>query len=261
MNVKTELSQDLSFALQICKEAGKLALAHFKQGVEVTMKPDNTPVTLADKECESLIRKLISERYPDDAILGEEEEAREGSAESKRKWIIDPIDGTYNFARGIPIFSLLLALELNGEIVIGVVHNPANDDTFYAEKGQGAFRNGLHVHVSKVEKLEDSQFVFGAPNRILSFGYWNGFTKLIEATYRQRGLGDYLNFAYVFEGKAEAALEVGLKPWDIAPMKIIVEEAGGRFSDLDGGNSVYTGSCLVSNGKVHDAYFKMLMTP
>ncbi len=261
MNVSTELSQDLSFALEICKEAGKLALGHFKRGVEVTMKPDNTPVTLADKECESLIRKLISTRFPDDAILGEEEEARDANAGSKRKWIIDPIDGTYNFARGIPIFSLLLALEQDGEIVIGVVHNPAMDETFYAEKGCGAFRNGERVHVSKVAKLEDSQFVFGAPNRILSEGLWSGFTKLIEQTYRQRGLGDYLNFAYVFEGKAEAALEVGLKPWDIAPMKIIVEEAGGHFTDLSGGNSVYTGSCLASNGKVHDAYLRLLKMP
>jgi histidinol-phosphatase len=262
MNAKTEAGADLAFALEVCQEAGQVAMGHFRRGVEMTMKPDNTPVTRADKECEALIRKLLSERFPDDALLGEEEEARAASGGSTRKWIIDPIDGTYNFARGIPIFSVLLALEVDGEIVVGVVHNPATEgETYYAERGGGAFRNGNRLKVSGVEKLEDSQFLFGAPNRILECGLWDGFTSLIKNTYRQRGLGDYLNFAYVFEGKAEAMIETGLKPWDIAPMKVIAEEAGGRFSDLEDGNSVYLGNCLVSNGKVHDAYLKMLKMP
>lgn len=247
--------------MEVCQAAGKAVLAHFKRGVEVSMKPDNTPVTIADKECENLIRRLISQQFPDDAILGEEEEEQAASGSSRRKWIIDPIDGTYNFARGIPIFSLLLALEQEGEIVLGIVHNPATADTFYAERGSGAFRNGERLKVSNVSKLEDSQFVFGAPNRILACGLWEGFTRLIKNTYRQRGLGDYLNFAYVFEGKAEAAIETGLYPWDLAPMKILVEEAGGKFSDLEGNDSVYTGNCLVSNGKVHEAYLRMLKMP
>jgi len=257
----SELSAELEFAIGVCKEAGKIALKHFQQGVEVTKKPDNTPVTVADKECEKLIRQIISQRFPDDAILGEEEAPLEAKSNSTRKWIVDPIDGTYNFARGISIFSVLLALEKDGEIVIGVVHNPALDETIYAEKGCGAFRNGKRIYVSKVAELEDSQFVFGAPNRILACGLWEGFTRLIKQTYRQRGLGDYLNFAYVFEGKAEAMIETGLSAWDIAPMKIIALEAGGKFSDLEGGESVYTGNCLVSNGKVHDAFLKLLKTP
>lgn len=258
MTLKTERSQDLTFALKVCQEAGKLALAHFKRGVEVTMKPDKTPVTLADKECEKLIRSYIRQRFPDDDLLGEEE----GSAETKgarRKWIIDPIDGTYNFARGIPVFSVLLALELDKEIVIGIVHNPAVNETYYAEKSCGAYRNDERLKVSNIDVMEDSQFLFGAPNRILEAGLWNGFTQLIKQSYRQRGLGDYLNFAYVFEGKAEAMIEVGLSPWDIAPMKIIAEEAGGRFTDLDGGDSVYKGSCLVSNGKLHEQYLNILL--
>ncbi len=254
------MGDDLSFAIELCKEAGKLALAHFNAGVEVSMKPDRTPVTLADKECEKLIRQAIQKRFPADSILGEEEGESAGS-NSKRKWIIDPIDGTYNFARGISIFSTLLALEQDGEIVLGVVHNPALDETYYAEKGAGAYFNGRSIKVSSVEKVEDSQFVFGAVNRILELGYWEGFTRMVRNSYRQRGPGDYLDFAYVFEGKAEAMIEVGLFPWDLAPMKIIAEEAGGRFSDLDGGDSVYTGSCLVSNGRVHEAYLNLLKMP
>lgn len=251
------LSPDLSFAIETCREAGNLILNYFKRGVEVTMKPDNTPVTLADKEGECLIRKCIAEKFPADAILGEEEGASPEN-NSKRRWIIDPVDGTYNFARGIPIFSILLALEVNGEITLGVVHNPALDEIYYAERGNGAFRNGERINVSRVSKIEDSMFLFGGPNRILEAGLWDGLTHCIAKSYRQRALGDYLNFAYVFEGKAEATIEVGLYAWDLAPMKIIVEESGGRFTDLDGGNSVYKGNCLVSNGIVHDAYLNLL---
>ncbi len=106
--------------------------------------------------------------------------------------------------------------------------------------------------------MKNSQFNFGAPSRVQSVGLWDAFTELVAKTGRQRGLGDYLGFAHVFEGKAEAHLEVGVKVWDLAPMKIIVEEAGGRFSDLDGGKSVYTGSCLITNGLVHDQFLGIL---
>ena len=251
------MGADLSFAIEVCKEAGKTALRHFKRGVEVTMKPDNTPVTLADQECETLIREMISKRFPDDALLGEEAGESSAGSSSKRKWIIDPIDGTYNFARGIPVFSVLLALEEDAEIVAGVVHNPAMEETFYAERGGGAYRNAERIQVSKIAEIENSQFLFGAANRILNAGLWDGFTQAIRKSYRQRGLGDYLDFSYVFEGKAEAMIEVGLKAWDIAPMKVIIEEAGGQFSDLAGTNSVYTGNCLVSNGKLHEAYLSL----
>ena len=255
------MSKELDFAVDVCKRAGVLAMKHFSSGVEMTMKPDNTPVTLADKECESFIRQEISARFPNDNMLGEEEGESSNPESNSRKWIIDPIDGTYNFARGIPIFSILLALEVGGKITVGVVHNPATGDTYYAEAGSGAFKNGERLKVSKVERVEDSLFMFGGPNRILQNGLWEGFTRCIEKSYRQRGLGDYLNFAYVFEGKGEATIEVALYPYDLAPMKIIVEEAGGRFTDLDGGDSIYTGSCLVSNGLVHDAYLRLLKNP
>lgn len=251
-------SAELDFAISVCRKAGEVALKHFQTGIQMTMKPDNTPVTLADQECESLIRAAIKNRFPEDALLGEELGASKNENGSERIWIIDPIDGTYNFARGIPIFSVLLALEVKGKVNLGVVFNPANNDIFYAQEGFGAYKNEERLSVSKVEKVEDSLFLFGGPNRILQHGLWNGFTNCIEKSYRQRGLGDYLNFAYVFEGKGEASLETGLHPWDLAPMKIIVEEAGGKFSDLDGGDSIYKSHCLVSNGKVHESYLRLL---
>jgi histidinol-phosphatase len=252
-------SKELSFALNVCALAGQISMDHFQRGVTASAKADGTEVTVADKETERIIRSGIANTFPDDAILGEEEGETEGK-KAGRKWIIDPIDGTYNYARGIPIFATLLALEVNGEVVLGVVNAPARGDMYWAERGKGAFRNGVPVKVSDCSDVSRSQFNFGALSRIRRDGYWNGFTRVVEQTYRQRGYGDYLSFAYVFEGKAEASLEMGVQPWDLAPMKIIVEEAGGRYSDLSGGNSIYTGNCLISNGRVHDPILSLLQS-
>lgn len=246
---------ELAFALDLIEEAGRKAVKYFEAGVDVDEKEDGSPVTRADKDIEALIRRAIEEKYPDDGILGEEEiekkaflkyQAPDGS-KMMRRWIVDPIDGTYNFARGIPIFSTLIALEEGDEIVAGAVYNPIFKDMYWAEKGKGAYKNGERIHVSEIDQMALSLFNFGGPDRIMKEGLWDGFSQLIKRTYRQRGFGDYLGFALVFEGKAEAMLEVGVKPWDLAPMKIIVEEAGGTFVDLAGGHSVYQGGCIVSN--------------
>jgi len=245
-------SNELFFAIEVAKSAGSIAMAHLRQGVSETLKDDGTPVTIADKECEQLIRKRIKDRYPGDSILGEEEGAS-GSVTGTRRWIIDPIDGTYNYSRKMPIFATLIALEQDGEVVLGVVHAPAMQESFWAEKAQGAYKNGLPIRVSSIDKIEQSQINFGSPSRILQQGWWDGLTELVGKTVRQRGFGDYLNFSTVFEGKAEATIEIGVKIWDLAPMKILAEESGGKFTDLSGGKSIADGSCLVSNGLVHDA--------
>lgn len=249
--------RELAFALDICEQAGKVAMSHLERGITAESKKDGSPVTAADKECERLIRTAIEERYPEDSILGEEEDERV-IGDSKRRWIIDPIDGTYNYARKVPFFATLLALESDGDIVIGVVHAPAMAETYWAQKGFGAFRNGGRISVSSIREADEAQFNFGSPDRILSRGYWDGLRRIVECTKRQRGFGDYLGFAHVFCGQAEAMLEVGVYAWDLAPMKIIVEEAGGRFTDLEGGVSIHTGSCLISNGKVHDELLNAL---
>jgi histidinol-phosphatase len=252
-------SNELFFAIEMAKSAGSIAMAHLRQGVSETIKADGTPVTVADKECEMLIRKRIKEMYPGDGILGEEEGAG-GQAGSKRRWIIDPIDGTYNYARRMPIFATLIALEQDGEVVLGVVHAPAMQETFWAERGQGAYKNGLPMKVSAIDSLDQAQINFGGPNRILALGWWEGLTELVSKTLRQRGFGDYLNFSTVFEGKAEATIEVGVQIWDLAPMKVLAEESGGKFSDLKGGSSIKDGSCIVSNGKVHEAVLDILVS-
>lgn len=253
-------SKQLGFTLELARKAGVLALEYFQRGVEVTLKADNSPVTIADKECEQLIRQEINRQFPGDLVFGEEEGLVEpvSTSTSTRKWLVDPIDGTYNFARQIPIFSLLIALEEAGEIILGIVHNPALNHTYYAEKGSGTFLNGQRLHVSQISCLEESHFVFGGPSRILEAGYWPQLTEIVKRSYRQRSLGDYLNFGYVLEGKAEANLEVGLQPWDLAPMKILIEEAGGKFADLEGGHSIYTGKCLTTNSLLHETFLEIL---
>lgn len=251
------MSRELEFALEICRQAGEIAMKHLEAGIKSELKTDGTEVTAADRECERLIREALAREFPEDDILGEEE-GESGRKNCRRKWIIDPIDGTYNYARRVPIFATLLALEKDGEIVLGIVHAPAYGDTFWAEQGAGAYKNGRRIFVSDYARLADSQFNFGAPARILEAGYWPGFTRLIGSTYRQRGFGDYLGFAFVFEGKAEAMLEIGVKPWDLAPMKILASESGGRYSDLEGGDSIYTGDCLVTNGQLHEPILRLL---
>jgi histidinol-phosphatase len=249
--------QEISFAIEVCQAAGEIAMKHYRQGVECSDKSDGSPVTIADRECEQFIRDRINQTFAADGILGEEHGESIGSV-GNRRWIIDPIDGTFNYARQITIFSTLLALEADGEIVLGVVHAPAMAETFWAEKGKGAFRNGEKISVSQCSKIAEANFNFGSPERILKAGYWQGFTSLVECTRRQRGFGDYLSFSQVFEGKAEAAVEMNVKPWDLAPMKILAEESGGKYSDLKGSNSIYTGSCLVSNSFLHEQFVDII---
>jgi histidinol-phosphatase len=261
--------RELAFVQEIADRSEALALKYFLGAAEMELvsKEDGSPVTRADKEVERLIRDELAFRFPADQILGEEESSDDTDAVSSkaphpqggRKWIVDPIDGTFNFARGIPIWSTLIALEDKGEIVLGLVNAPAMNERFHAVRGQGAFKNGKRIFVSAVDKIEESLFNFGGPNRIVKKGLWPALTRVVEVSYRQRGFGDYLGFSLVFEGKAEAMLEVDVKPWDLAPMKIIVEEAGGVFTDLAGGASVYNGSCLITNKSLAHQYKKFFI--
>lgn len=252
----SRFAQELSFAQRVAQEAGRIAMRYFDTGIAVDTKDDGSPVTKADKEVERFIREKLAEEFGGDGILGEEEgEVRR----SERTWIVDPIDGTYNFARGIPIWSTLIALEVEEEIVLGVVSAPAMDEFFYAIKGGGAFKNDKRISVSNVDRLEKSMFNFGGPNRIIDRGLWPALTECVKLTERQRGFGDYLGFSLVFEGRSEAMLETGVKAWDLAPMKILVEEAGGVYLDLEGGSSVYTGNCLITNKALEKEFKKLFM--
>ncbi len=244
--------KELSLALDLCQRAGEIALKYWQsQDLNIDRKADNSEVTQADKECERMLRVEIGKAYPNDGFLGEEEGESQSKTRNGRRWIIDPIDGTFNYARGLPIFSTLLALEVDGEIVLGIVHAPAMKETFWAVKGEGAFKNGQRIHMSDCKELSKAFFVGGGLNRIHQLGYWPMFTEIVQKTYRQKAPGDYVSFAWVHEGKADIAMEMGVKPWDLAPIKILTEESGGIYNDLNGGDSIYTGNCLITNKYLH----------
>lgn len=246
----------LNAAIAAARAAGALALQYFRTNLTVETKADHTPVTRADRECEARIVEILSARFPDYGFLGEELGECQGRINAR--WIIDPIDGTKNFIRGIPFFATLIALEEEGEVTAGVMRAPAINDLLYARKGQGAFANGRQIHVSAITDLRDAMLIHGGLKDLKVRPCWQPFLRLVDTTARQRGFGDALGHSIVICGQAEVALEPEIKPWDVAATKIIVTEAGGRFSDFAGSPSIYTGSAVISNGHVHDQVLNLL---
>ena len=246
----------LHAAVTAAHAAGDIALRYFKTNLTVELKADRTPVTRADRECEAHIIDVLHTHFPDHGFLGEELGEQPGNTSAR--WIIDPIDGTKNFIRGIPFFATLIALEEDGEITAGVMYAPALDDLLYAQKGQGTFANGKQVSVSEVAQLQEAMLIHGGLNDLKARPCWQPFLRLIDATARQRGFGDALGHSLVAKGLAEVALEPEIKPWDVAATKILIAEAGGRFSDFAGTPSIYTGDAVISNGRLHDEVVQLL---
>jgi histidinol phosphatase-like enzyme (inositol monophosphatase family) len=255
------VTKELSFAIEVCRIAGQHALDCWNRGLEVALKMDGTVVTQADRECEQLIRQLIEQEFPDDSIVGEEtnDHSKVLRPTAKRTWLIDPIDGTGSYARGIPFFTTLLSLVVGEEPILGVMHAPALENTYWAETGCGAYKDHKRINVSDCAELSRAHFNFGELNCIANSPLWPGFCRLSEITARQRGYGDSLGFAFVFEGKSELILEPAAYPWDFAPMKILAQESGGRYSDTAGGTSIYAGGCFISNKQLHDAALSVLL--
>jgi histidinol-phosphatase len=251
----------LEAALDAARTAGAIALRYFRSDVRVMQKPDRTPVTQADQEAETAIVERLRPLFPDIGFLGEEFGAQGGQA---RRWIVDPIDGTKNFVRGIPYWATLLALEEDGEITLGVVHSPATGELYWARRGQGAWLDGVPLRVSHVGRLGDAMVTHSSLNLLRSLEggrLWDGFIRLVDRTDRQRGFGDYFGYTFVLRGQAEIMLEADVKPWDIAPFKILFEEAGGRFTDFAGQPTIYSGNALASNGRLHDEALALLRGP
>lgn len=241
--------------IRAAEAAGEIAMKYYRGGFEVTIKADQTPVTQADREAEQAIKAVLRRAYPDHGFLGEEL-GEEGPKE--RRFIIDPIDGTKNFVRHIPFWAVLIALEEAGEITTGVVFNPVSDELFTARKGAGAFLNGERLRVSPCESLKEATVLHSGLRFLREAGYWEGLTRLVDASYRTRGFGDYYGYGLLAAGKAEIYLEGDLKPWDVAAVKILVEEAGGRLTDFSGRATIYDGTVLASNGRLHAEGLRVL---
>jgi histidinol-phosphatase len=247
--VSSRWTDELAFAERLADMADAIAVPAFRnQETAVRTKSDGTPVTEADEAIEERLRAEITSAFPDDAVLGEEGGVTgEGAA---RRWIIDPIDGTKNFSWGIPVWATLIALEVDAEVVCGVVSAPALRERWVAARGSGARRNDEPIRVSDVAHLSEARLGFtSAASR--EPGFDEGFATLLRSVAHDRGLGDFYGHVLVASGSLDVMVEPNLRPWDIGPLLVIVEEAGGRLTDFGGVGHIYGRSCLTTNGIVH----------
>jgi myo-inositol-1(or 4)-monophosphatase len=245
----------LAFALQVALDAGRVALEHYQTGVAVELKADASPVTRADRGAEQLIRQAIATQYPDHAVVGEEYGA-DGRASSFR-WIVDPIDGTKSFVRGVPLFGVLIALEIDGRAEVGVCHMPVLGETVAAATGLGCTWNGRSAHVSTVEHLGEATVVF-SDGRMLArrlgarWELWEAQAGLL------RSWGDCYGHCLVATGRADVMLDPVMNPWDCAALLPIVREAGGRFSDWTGVARIDGGDAVSTNQRLHERALELL---
>ena len=257
MTAALDLQGLLQIALSLADAADEVSLRHFGGRVAADTKTDGSPVTAADREVEAAVRTRLAELDPLHPILGEEEGGRLDA--DTPTWVIDPIDATANFMRGIPVYATLIGLVVDETPVVGVVSAPALGERWDAAQGLGTRCNGTPARVSQVATLAESQVLHGGldwwrdtPQR------WAILGRLADAATRTRGFGDFWMHLLVAGGMAEVAIERDLKPWDVAAVQCVVTEAGGRMTSYDGGSPLTTGETVSSNGLVHDEVLALL---
>lgn len=248
---------DLAFAMELADLADGMTLPAFLAAdFAVETKADLTPVTEIDRSVERAVRRRVGAERPGEAVVGEEYGPEQGEV----RWIVDPIDGTKNFVRGIPVFGTLLALERGGEQVLGLASAPALGRRWWAARGHGAFADGRPIRVSHVDELAECQLCFGGLNGWRRAGRLEAFLDLAGRCKRTRGFGDFWMHMLVAEGSADVAVEPEVSLWDLAAVKVIVEEAGGRFTNLAGEARADGGSAVSTNGVLHDQVLGVLGT-
>ena len=246
----------IPFLVAIADEADAIALHHFQRAsLRVDIKPDASPVSEADRAIEAATRRLTAARHPELGILGEEE-GETGSRDARL--ILDPIDGTRNFIRGIPVFGSLLAIELEGEVVAGLVSAPALGRRWHAARGGGAWCGDRRIRVSDITDWADVQVLHGSLGGSEARGQPPGLVALLGRAARTRGFGDFWQHLLVAEGCSEVAVDQGVAAWDVGPLLVIAEEAGGRATTLSGERTIYGGSLITSNGRMHQAALELL---
>lgn len=247
--------KELKVAIKAAKESGKILNKYFRTNLNVDTKDDKSPVTVADKESENKIVSIIKKPFPEHNFLGEEFPYKK--TKSEYTWIIDPLDGTKCFVHGLPFFANCIGLEKNGEMILGTVYMPAMNLFAYAEKGKGAFINEKKVRVSDVKILKNAYMVFGDVDEPFTNGYGKEFLQLLRKCQGHRGYGDAIGYILIAQGYADIFLD-SPKPWDVAAAKIIIEEAGGKFTDFKGKSTIYSNHTIATNGKVHKEVIKIL---
>ena len=255
-------NDDLSVALNLADQADMITLARFGAiDLVVDTKPDLTPVSDADRAVETTLRETLARVRPDDSVLGEEFGGSTSS--SGRQWIVDPIDGTKNFVRGVPVWASLIALLDDGVPQVGVISAPALQRRWWAAGGGGAFATfgdapARRISVSSVAQLDSASLSFSSLSGWAQLGLRDRFLDLTDAVWRVRAFGDFLSYCLVAEGAVDIAAEPEVSVWDLAPLDILVREAGGTFSNLDGTAGPHGGSALATNGVLHDAVLASL---
>ena len=235
--------------MELARDAGALTLGYFGGLVDHEAKRDGTPVTAADREAELLLRERIAHRFPDHGVLGEEGgETRPGA---RVRWILDPIDGTRSFMHGVPLYGVLIGVEVGGEPVVGVAHFPALQETVAAARGMGCTWNGAPCRVSDVARLEDALVLTTDPAAIAVGPVAGGWSEIQRRAALSRTWGDCYGHALVATGRAEVMVDPVLNPWDAAPLLTILTEAGGRFTDLGGEATIHGRSGVSTNGALH----------
>jgi histidinol-phosphatase len=240
----SELRQQLDFAIATAQEAGRLTLAHFQSDLAVDLKDDASPVTVADRAAETRIRERIEAAYPGHTLLGEEFGESVSRTGASHRWLIDPIDGTRAFVRGVPLYAVLLALEVDGRIELGVVDLPALGETVWAARGEGCYWNGRRCFVRRTSSLAEAVVAFTGAASFARHGREAAWRRLQEATSYQAGWSDAYGHALVATGRLELMLDPVMNAWDCAPFPVILEEAGGYFGTWSGERTIYGGEAL-----------------
>jgi histidinol-phosphatase len=255
-----EPDADLALAHSLADAAAEITLSRFRaRDLRVATKPDRTPVTDADTATEERLRELLAAAVPADSVVGEERGGEAAAVDHRRCWLVDPIDGTKNFTRGLPVWATLIALLVAGEPVLGVVGAPALGRRWWALRGSGAFLRdsvGVHrIHVSGVAELADA---YVSTTNLAEHNPARPYLDLLAACWESRAFGDFWQHCLVAEGGIDLAVEPAASPWDLAAVRLIVMEAGGEFTSLAGEHRHDGGSGLASNGLVHDAALELL---
>ena len=255
---RPELQHLMEFAVSLASEAGEITLRYFRQPFSPDRKADGSFVTAADREAERYIRAHIEESFPEDAILGEEEGERAGL--SGRRWIIDPIDGTYSFVHGVPFYGVLIGVEVDGSPSIGVVNIPALSEIVYAAHGHGCFLNGQPAHTSQTSSLDEALLLATDFGTCGKYGFAQSADELQHRVAARRTWGDCYGHVLVATGRADIMLDPVMNVWDCAALLPIVEEAGGTFTDWRGQRTIYGGTAISTNGALYNSVMEIIST-
>jgi histidinol-phosphatase len=248
-------SKELEVAIRASTQAVELALRH-QPGIIAETKSDKSPVTVADRECEKLIARILSDAFPDDGVLGEE--GANVPSHSGRRWIIDPIDGTRDYLRGNPLWCNLIGLEVGDDVVAGIVNLPMLGNLYSASRHAGAFRNNSPIHVSSRSSVDESTLCFNAFSKLNGTPFKDRMLDWMARFWSVRGLGGAPDAMMIASGQAEIWIEPSAATWDFAPLKIIIEEAGGVFLNFDGGSSIHAGNCIAFTPGLRDEAVRLL---